>query len=127
MNLASEQNVNLNYHISDVLDFNTNEMFDVIALIFAHFPAESREVSNRRLLDFLKPGGYVILEGFAKEQLGNPSGGPKKSDMLFSEEEIRQLFADLNVELLEAHTLILDEGDYHQGKAYVIDFIGQKR
>ncbi|MDP5230923.1 MAG: class I SAM-dependent methyltransferase, partial [Cellulophaga sp.] len=75
--LANIKNVAINYKISEVLAFETDQTFDVIVLSYAHFPAYMRKEANQYLLHFLRPGGRVIFEAFAKAQLGNTSGGPK--------------------------------------------------
>jgi len=68
----------------------------------------------------------LLLEGFSKEQINKPSGGPKNIDMLFSADEIRSDFNLLNhVDVAETNT-ILDEGVSHRGEASVIRVVGAK-
>ncbi len=124
--LAKEKNVFIEYHISNVLDFKAKQQFDVIGLSYAHFPAAIRKRAHQQLLTFLKPHGMVIFEAFSKAQLGNTSGGPKIEEMLFSLEEIKDEFSQLKFTLLEEKTIELSEGNYHQGKAEVIRFVGVK-
>jgi SAM-dependent methyltransferase len=123
--LAKENCVKITYNVANVLEFQSSEKFDVIGLSYAHFPADIRQEAHQYLLTFLKPNGYVILEAFSKAQLGNPSGGPKNENMLFSIEDIRDEFTQLEFELLEEKTIDLSEGDFHKGKANVIRFLGQ--
>lgn len=47
--------------------------------------------------------------------------------MLFSIEEIKDEFPELEFKLLEEKTIELSEGNYHKGKAEVIRFIGIKK
>jgi SAM-dependent methyltransferase len=124
--LAKEKQVSINYEVTDVLEFTSDKLFDVIAFSYAHFPDAIRSQANKRLLTFLKPGGVVIFEAFAKAQLGKPSGGPKKIEMLFSTEEIEAEFPDLKFQFLKEETIELSEGKYHKGEAIVIRFIGVK-
>lgn len=124
--LAKEKNVSIDYHISSVLDFKPHQQFDVIGLSYAHFPIEIRKQANIHLIEYLKPGGKVIFEAFAKAQLGNTSGGPKNKEMLFSIDEIKDEFQQLKFELLKEETIQLSEGNNHKGKAEVIRFIGAK-
>ncbi|MBJ7881383.1 class I SAM-dependent methyltransferase [Gelidibacter salicanalis] len=127
LKLASEHKVAFNYEVKDVLSFKTNERFDVLGLIYAHFPKDIRKSANQYLLQFLKPNGTVIFEAFAKEQLANASGGPKNLDMLFSIEDIQNEFSGLEFELLQQQTIQLNEGEHHKGKAEVIRFVGRKK
>ncbi len=126
LKLALDNKVDLTFEVADVMSFQPDRQFDVLALIYAHFPKNIRKQAHRRLLGFLKPDGKVIFEAFAKEQLGNSSGGPKNLDMLFSIEEIKEEFSELKFELLEQRTIQLDEGEHHRGKAEVIRFVGTK-
>lgn len=125
--LAAQQDVEIDYHIMgfEAMDWQA-EQFDAIALVFAHLPPPLRQAAYPRLLDFLRPGGTLILEGFAKAQLGKPSGGPKVLEMLFSEAELRADLGALSSLVFEEKEIVLDEGRYHEGEAAVIRLIGKK-
>lgn len=125
--LSAAQQVAINYQVTGVLEFTSQQQFDVIALSYAHFPANIRKQAHQHLLQFLKPNGFVIFEAFAKAQLGKPSGGPKNIEMLFSIEEIKDEFPQLDFNLLSEEHINLSQGTYHQGKADVIRFMGIKK
>tara|TARA_R110000823_G_scaffold305263_1_gene427297 strand:- start:1079 stop:1714 length:636 start_codon:yes stop_codon:yes gene_type:complete len=126
LKLAVQENVKIDYQVSDVLKFKTGERFDVLGLIYAHFPKNIRQQAHHHLMEFLKPNGKVYFEAFAKEQLKNTSGGPKTIEMLFSVEEIQEEFSGLKFEFLEQRTILLAEGVYHKGEAEVIRFVATK-
>jgi SAM-dependent methyltransferase len=123
--LAEREGVALDYQVCEVLQYSPNTTFDVIGLSYTHFGAAIRAQAFSHLLSLLKPKGHVIFEAFSKEQLQYSSGGPKNAEMLFSEVEIRQLFSHLNFHILQECIIELDEGRYHQGKAAVVQFVGQ--
>ena len=125
LKLALENNVKFKYQVNDVLDFETYQQFDVLSLIYAHFPNKIRKEANQHLLKFLKPNGKVIFEAFAKEQLGNAYGGPNTPEMLFSIEEIKEEFLGLKFKMLEQQKIQLDEGNRYKGEAEVIRFVAQ--
>lgn len=126
--LAQEKKVKLNYQVSGLEEvYYPENTFDVLVLIFAHFPANIRKEYSSKLLSFLKPNGYVIFEAFGKEQIHFNSGGPKQVEMLFSEEEIKEEFPNINFVFLETVETNLDEGPFHQGKANVVRFVGTKK
>lgn len=127
LGLAKKNCVYIDYQHTDVLDFQSDIKFDAICLCYAHFPAEIRKQVHHHLMQFLRPGGIVIFEGFAKAQLGKPSGGPKNLEMLFSLEEIKVEFPQLGFEVLKEETIELLEGNFHKGKAEVIRFVGIKK
>ena len=125
LELAKNNDVHLDFQVLDVLDFHSCKKFDVLGLCYAHFPLDIRAKAHLHLLQFLKPNGIVIFEAFSKSQLGKPSGGPKKEEMLFSLSEIQAEFNDLKFDFLEEMILYLKEGEYHQGEASVIQFVGR--
>lgn len=130
--LADQNNVKINYIIREFseIEFEQNS-FDIIALTFAHFHLSVRENYHKKLCKFLKMGGILILEAFSKNHLElskiNPSvGGPKNIEMLFSKEETRNDFSELEVVKLAEEEVFLEEGNCHRGKSSVIRFIGRK-
>ncbi len=126
LRLAAENQFSIHYKITDVLQFQSDAQFDAIGLCYAHFPAEIRNQAHLHLMQFLKSDGIVIFEAFSKAQLGNASGGPKNKEMLFSVEEIKTEFPQLNFKLLREENIELSEGNHHQGIAEVIRFVGMK-
>ncbi|MAE83164.1 MAG: SAM-dependent methyltransferase [Flammeovirgaceae bacterium] len=131
--LAKENNVSLHYMVGDFegLQFEENS-FDALGMIYAHFPASKKSVFHQRLATYLKPGGIVILEGYAKSNLPlvqeNPAiGGPKDLDMLYSKEEIEDDFKDFEIIYSNEELVQLTEGKYHNGEGSLIRFIGRKK
>jgi len=127
MNLAQAQDVSINYTIEDAnqIDFPENGA-DVVAFIYAHFPASIRQQIHQKALRWLKPGGIIILEAFNPDQLNKETGGPKELSMLYDEEMLRSDFQDSRIELLESLEIELNEGIYHSGKADVVRLIARK-
>jgi 2-polyprenyl-3-methyl-5-hydroxy-6-metoxy-1,4-benzoquinol methylase len=124
-NLALIKKVKIDYTVSSIEDFEAKEdSFDAIVSIFVH--TQNRQVYHQKMVQLLKPGGTLILEGFSKNQLGKNTGGPQNEVLLFSEEELKKDFSslkDLNISELEIH---LSEGVHHQGKASVIRLLARK-
>jgi hypothetical protein len=78
------------------------------------------------LVKALKPGGRIILEAFHPNQLQFDSGGPKNADMLYSIEMLQAEFEMLQMIQLVYCTEVLNEGQYHQGKAALVRMQAQK-
>jgi len=129
---AQIENVAIDYKLQDILEFDYSEnMFDAIGLVFAHFPSIIRAKFHQKLISSLRVGGYIILEGFSKNHLQfsekNPSaGGPKNIDMLFDSESILEDFSSLKTILIEEKIIHLSEGEFHQGESYVVRYVGKK-
>lgn len=130
--LAENNQVTIDYLVSDLDNFNyESTSFDVLVLIFAHFPEEKRRIYHRQLTQTIKNGGYIILEAFSKNHMQNQKenpkvGGPKNIDMLYDLDEIKEDFQ--NFEFLEAYETEteLNEGEHHKGKGSVIRILAKK-
>lgn len=66
------------------------------------------------------------MEGFSKQQIEKQTGGPKNIDLLFSEEELREDFLSLSKINIRKMEIMLNEGEFHRGKASVIRLTGKK-
>jgi SAM-dependent methyltransferase len=127
LDLAREYEVKIDYQILHADDFVSGGDFDVVAMIYAHFAGSERNRLIKELENSLRQGGYLLMEVFSKNQLGRSSGGPKDLDLLYSKDEIRALFPNIDFIILEETMAALDEGAYHQGEAAVIRAVGVKQ
>lgn len=126
--LASEFKVVINYTNSSIEDFNSGEVsYDCIALIFVHLPVQTRALMHKKMINLLKPGGILLLEGFSKNQLGKTSGGPNNIDMLFSIEELKKDFKDMDINYIVDDVIHLNEGELHNGDASIIRLVAKKQ
>jgi SAM-dependent methyltransferase len=127
LQLAAQNNVIFDYQIADATTVKYAQgSLDVVALIYAHFPPSIRQTIHKNAIEWLKPGGKIILEAFNPLQLNNSSGGPKDPAMLYTVAMLEEDFAGLHFELLETLETTLAEGKYHEGKADVIRMVGVK-
>lgn len=106
------------------------DAFDAIVSIFFHMPPSWRAYLHRSMAAALRPGGFVLIEGFRLAQIElqrtEDSGGPPSRDMLFSPEILREDFAALAIEELSEAETVLDEGPFHSGRAAVIRLVARK-
>lgn len=133
LKLAEQKQVSIDYKVGELPNLGYQpEQFDAIALIYAHFPPNIRSGYHKLLHSYLKKGGILIFEGFAKDHLAykkkNPNvGGPSNVDYLFSMEELQSDFPDYEILELKKTTVELNEGDGHVGTGSVIRFLGKKK
>lgn len=124
---AKQAAVNINYIHADTASFKVvPNTFNAIALVYFHLLPEQRIPFHQKLIEWLKPGGILIIECFNPQQLGKLSGGPKDINMLYSEEMLRNDFSALNIKECFTTTQVLDEGDFHKGEAELIRFVATK-
>jgi len=131
--LAQKNNVTIDYQVGELetLNFET-EQFDVIALIYAHFPANIKSVYHHAFDKLLKKGGIIIFEAFSKKHIeyiaaNEKVGGPKDIESLFSTDEIKSDFVNYEIIELAEKEIELNEGIFHNGKGSVIRFVGRKK
>ncbi len=127
LKLAKENNVKINYAVSDLNDYDFKENdYDLVVMIFLHLPLELRTSIFSKSILSLNKNGRLLIEAFSKEQINNISGGPRSIDLLYSENDVLSLTNDLRIETMESKSIQLDEGKHHKGKADVIRFVGVK-
>lgn len=100
--------------------------FDLIASIYLHLPKDIRQKIHTQYISWLKPGGWLLLEGFHVDQVSFSSGGPKDIDMLFTPEMLRLDFEGLEIMYLATQTLHLNEGVGHAGEGRVVRLLARK-
>jgi 2-polyprenyl-3-methyl-5-hydroxy-6-metoxy-1,4-benzoquinol methylase len=126
--LAKRHGVTIDYLIAAYENYQAkNAPFDLIVLIYNHTDSKTRKAFNKKLFDYLKPRGSIIMEQFSTKQLGRGSGGPKNIDMLLDIETAKSEFKQFNIDVLEEKEIRLKEGKYHEGEASVIRMIANKR
>lgn len=123
---AAESGVVIDAQVADAFEYEASIEFDVVALIYAHMPADLRNAFHHRAVSWLRTGGTLILEGFNPSQHAFSSGGPKDATMLFDAATIAKDFDALQTLHLEEITTELHEGPYHQGQAALLRYKGLK-
>ncbi|MGL5262809.1 MAG: class I SAM-dependent methyltransferase [Bacteroides sp.] len=134
LRLARKKGVHLQFEVLDFKNLDgyyADSSYDLIVLTFVHLPKQLRKSYFKKLLPLLKEGGYLILEGFTKNQIRhqqvNPSaGGPSHIDMLYAREEIEDTFKSLELISLQELEVHLSEGVGHQGLSSVLRYVGRK-
>lgn len=127
LELAAANKVSINYELHDLEEYNPKEnTYDVVALFFLHVPDKLKEIVLKKATEALAPGGKLILEVFEKEQIKKKTFGPSEPEVLYSLEDIATNCIELEFEKFAKETIILKEGDGHDGEGVVIRFVGIK-
>jgi SAM-dependent methyltransferase len=133
LQLVASNNVKIDYQVGELENLQYRaDQFDVIGLIYAHFPAAVKSHYHTILDKYLRKGGIIIFEAFSKKHLDyvqkdEKIGGPKDIESLFSIAEIQSDFPDYDFEELAEMKIELNEGLFHNGKGSVIRFVGRKK
>lgn len=128
MKLAASNNVQINYHIEDLIkaEFGTAE-YDAAAIIYLHLNEKDRKIVFPNIIKALKAGAYLIAEVFSMEQINYSSGGPGDVNLLYSVDKFKVYLEEFDIIELKQIYIDLDESKFHKGKASVIRLFGQKR
>lgn len=127
--LAAENKVAIRFEQADLLKWSWGEnRFDVIVAIFIQFvgPTERAQLFDS-MRQALKPGGYLIMQGYTPKQVEYKTGGPSNPENMYTEELLRDSFADFEILQLRQHEEEIDEGVGHSGLSALIDLVARKR
>ncbi|MCK9199686.1 MAG: class I SAM-dependent methyltransferase [Gallionella sp.] len=126
--LAAERGAKLDFELADLLNWEWRESrYDVVAAIFIQFVGpELRAQMLGHIQCSLKPGGLLLLQGYTPRQLEYRTGGPSQVENLYTEDMLREAFADMEVLHLAEHDSFISEGSGHHGMSALIDLVARK-
>lgn len=126
--LAAKRRVRLSTKLLDISDYDwPAERFDVVAGIFFQFAGpELRDTIFAGMIETLKPGGLLILQGYGPRQLEYKTGGPGILENLYTEALLAEKFAALEILHLGDRDGEVAEGSAHVGKSHLVDLVGRK-
>lgn len=126
--LAEQRGVSLQTVHADAADFTIEPgAWDGIVSIYGHLPPPLAERIHRAAAAGLRPGGVLILEAFAKSQLGKGTGGPKDPAMLYDLEILCRQLAGLRLEIAREVEREVHEGRHHTGLGSVIQILAVRK
>ncbi|MEZ5778106.1 MAG: class I SAM-dependent methyltransferase [Paracoccaceae bacterium] len=126
--LAEERGVNVDFHVAGIEGWDWDgTAYDVVVGIFIQFVGPE---GRARLFDgmkrALKPGGTLLLHGYAPRQVEYGTGGPPDAANMYTLDLLRADFAGYAVLRAEDFDAEVDEGRGHSGRSALIDFIARK-
>lgn len=125
--LAKERGVTLTTVEADLADYPIEPgAWDAVVSIFCHLPPPLRRQVHRAVVQGLRPGGVVVLEGYTPRQLEFRTGGPPVLELLYSAEILREDFEGLEFLSLEELERDVVEGRLHTGRAAVVQLLARK-
>jgi cyclopropane fatty-acyl-phospholipid synthase-like methyltransferase len=128
LRLARSRGVSITPIEADLDDWTWPEhAFDVVVAIFIQFADPS--MRNRIFQGIklaLKPSGLLLMQGYRPEQLRYATGGPEIVENLYTEEILREAFADMSSLHIRAHDSSILEGSAHVGMSALIDVVATK-
>lgn len=126
--LAGQAGVAVAFHEADIAGWDwAPEAFDAVVAIFIQFagPALRAEIFAG-IERTLRPGGLLLLHGYAPRQIANGTGGPKAPENLYTLDMLSGSFAGLEVLHAADYDAELQEGTGHAGPSALVDFVARK-
>lgn len=125
--LAERKDVRVSYHVAQIEDWDWTLTYDVVVGIFIQFmPPEMRDAIFREMRAAVKPGGLLLLHGYAPRQVDYGTGGPPNADNMYTTELLRDAFGDWDVLSLTDYDADIQEGKGHAGRSALVDLIARK-
>lgn len=127
--LARQAGVTVDFRVAAVEDWDwTPEAFHAVAAIFVQFASPAvRTQMFAGMLHTLKPGGWLLLQGYTPRQLDYRTGGPPCAEHLYTAELLQRAFRSHEMVELREHDDVLSEGTQHSGLSALIDCVVRKR
>lgn len=130
--LAAARKVEVNFVQADMLaprwpPAELQAAFDWVIGIFIQFVGpEWRDRQFEVMKQLARPGGRILLQGYTPKQLEYRTGGPSAAENLYTEDILREAFADWEIEELVEYEDTIAEGSGHVGRSALIGMVARK-
>lgn len=126
--LADEAGVSVDFRVADIAEWDWREAaFDAVLAVFIQFAAPPlRDAIFAGMARTLRPGGLLLLHGYAPRQVEYGTGGPGRAENLYTLELLNEHFASFEVLHADDYDAEIHEGSGHSGKSALIDFVARK-
>ncbi|HEX6945225.1 MAG TPA: class I SAM-dependent methyltransferase [Casimicrobiaceae bacterium] len=124
--LASRLGVKVNHSVGDLLDAPWQGQFDAVVAVFIQFLApDQREIAFASMKSAVAPGGLFMVQGYRPEQVRYGTGGPPRSDHMYTRPWLEATFAGWKTEFFAVYDMMLSEGTAHEGLSALIDLVAR--
>jgi len=125
---AAEHGAAVNFAVSDCDGYAwPREYYDAVAAIFVQFAdPPMRERLFARMIECLKPGGVLVLQGYTPKQLEYRTGGPPIASHLYTLDMLRAAFAAMKIVELRKYEATLAEGAGHCGRSALVGLVARR-
>jgi SAM-dependent methyltransferase len=119
--LAAEAGVAPDLHQADL------DAWDWTPAAFVQFAPPAQRARLFAGIDrTLRPGGLLLLHGYAPRQIANGTGGPRAVENLYTLDLLREAFPGYAELAAADYDAELREGEGHAGRSALIDFVARK-
>lgn len=126
--LARSRGASVDFRQADISNWPwTPEAFDAVVAIFIQFaPPEMRAQIFEGMARTLRPGGLLLLHGYAPRQVAYGTGGPPSPENMYTPEMLREAFDTFEPLHVADYDATIQEGTGHAGLSGLVDFVARK-
>lgn len=125
--LAADQGVEVDVHLADILTWDwAARPVDAVLAVFVQFLAPADR--DRVFAGFraaLRPGGLVLLHGYAPRQVDYGTGGPPRRETMYTLPMLETAFAGFDILEARDYDAEISEGVGHSGRSGLVDFVAR--
>lgn len=126
--LAEARAVDVDFRHADVQDWDWSaQAYDVVVAVFIQFAGPALRTRIFEGMDrTLRPGGHLLIHGYAPRQVGYGTGGPPQRENMYDLLMLREAFPNYRVLHADDYDAEVAEGEGHKGLSALIDFVAIK-
>ncbi|MDJ0992224.1 MAG: class I SAM-dependent methyltransferase [Dinoroseobacter sp.] len=126
--LAEARGVEVSFRQADIFQWNWSAApYDAVVAIFIQFMGpQPRRAVFEGLKTALKPGGVLLLHGYAPRQVQYGTGGPPAEENMYTLPLLAEAFSGFHVLHQADYDAEIEEGPGHSGRSGLIDFVARK-
>lgn len=125
--LALARDARVSFHVCGVADWDWSRPFDAVVGIFVQFlPPPARDAMLRDMARAVRPGGLMLLHGYAPRQVAYGTGGPKAEANMYTVAQLSAAFDGWDMLRLADYDAEIDEGAGHSGLSALVDMVARK-
>jgi SAM-dependent methyltransferase len=124
---ARTAHVGVNFHVCDCDSWDWQPAaYDYVVAIFVQFAGpQMRQRLFANMVSTLKPGGYLVLQGYTPKQLEYKTGGPPEVSHLYTEGLLKSSFKGVEFVELRSYEAEIEEGAQHRGRSALIGMVAR--
>ena len=101
--MAETNDVRVEWVVADLESWDLGAgAWDLMALVYVHWPTDKRVPFLQRVVDGLAPGGHLVIVGHDRTNIERGHGGPQNPDVLTTPEELAELMRGAGLAVREA-------------------------
>lgn len=125
--LAAGEGVAVDFHVATIEGWDWSWQVDAVVAIFIQFVGpDARAALFADLARAIRPGGLLLLHGYAPRQVGYGTGGPPRAENMYTRGLLHDAFAGWEVLASADYDATITEGRGHSGLSGLIDFVARK-